>query len=110
MEMLERMDDQLSGLSSPMPLISTRVHGTMDYPMCVMLMAAPNLLGFDDDEAVSWVPRAVGAMTAATSAMTDYEMGAVRVIPMRMHLSSDLAAGALLAASPWIFGFHRRTW
>jgi hypothetical protein len=32
-------------------------------------------------------------------------MGLLRLVPMRVHLAIDLAAGALLAASPWLFGF-----
>jgi hypothetical protein len=40
-----------------------------------------------------------------TSAMTAYEAGLVRTIPMTGHLAADAALGLLLAASPWLFGF-----
>jgi hypothetical protein len=40
--------------------------------------------------------------------MTDYELGVVRMIPMPVHLLLDIAAGALLAVSPWLFGFADR--
>jgi hypothetical protein len=40
--------------------------------------------------------------------MTRYELGVIKVIPMTVHLTIDYAAGLLLAASPWIFGFADR--
>jgi hypothetical protein len=36
---------------------------------------------------------------------TAYELGVLRIIPMSMHLVFDGAAGALLAASPFLLGF-----
>jgi hypothetical protein len=42
--------------------------------------------------------------------MTDYELGASRQISMRTHLTIDLISGALLAASPWLFGFNEYVW
>lgn len=40
----------------------------------------------------------------------DHELGVVRRIPMVGHLWVDGVAGALLAASPWLFGFADRVW
>ena len=42
--------------------------------------------------------------------MTDYELGASRQISMQTHLTIDLISGALLAASPWLFGFNEYVW
>jgi hypothetical protein len=47
----------------------------------------------------------VGLGAIAYSAVTDYELGLVRLAPMRVHLLLDGVGGALLAASPWILGF-----
>jgi hypothetical protein len=44
------------------------------------------------------------------SLLTDYELGVVRMIPMPVHLGFDVAAGLLLAVSPWLFGFADRVW
>jgi ABC-type uncharacterized transport system permease subunit len=39
------------------------------------------------------------------SLFTNYELGIWKVAPMAVHNLIDIAAGALLAASPWLFGF-----
>ncbi len=72
------------------------------------LIVAPYLLGFADGTAAQWVPQILGAALVGASLLTDYELGVVRVIPMPVHLLLDVAAGALLAASPWLFGFADR--
>ena len=41
----------------------------------------------------------------AYSALTKYEMGPFRVIPMKLHLGLDFMSGVLLVVSPWLFGF-----
>ncbi len=88
--------------------IPTRAHGFMDYSVGALLIAAPWLLGFRRDSVESLVPIALGAGVLAYSLFTDYELGAVRKIDMPVHLGLDAASGALLAASPWIFGFSDR--
>ena len=88
--------------------IPTRAHGVIDYLTGVLLIVAPYLLGFADGTAAQWVPQIVGAALIGASLLTDYELGVVRVIPMPVHLGLDVAAGLLLAASPWLFGFADR--
>jgi hypothetical protein len=85
--------------------IPTRVHGVIDYLAAGLLIGAPVLLGFKRKDARTWIPIALGIGTIAYSALTDYEIGVVRIIPMPVHLKLDAANGALLAASPWLFGF-----
>jgi hypothetical protein len=81
------------------------MHGVLDYLTAGVLIAAPSLLGFRKGGAQTWLPMALGAGTIAYSLLTDYELGLVKVIPMPVHLALDAANGALLAASPWLFGF-----
>ena len=88
-----------------MRFISTRVHGVIDYLAAGVLIAAPAVLGATRKDARTWLPVALGIGTLAYSLLTDYELGVVRVIPMPVHLGLDAANGALLAASPWLFGF-----
>jgi hypothetical protein len=90
--------------------IPTRIHGMADYLLGALLVLAPWLFGFADGGAEMWVPVVLGAGVVLYSLLTDYELGLVRRIPMRMHLGLDLAGGVVLAASPWVFGFADRVW
>jgi hypothetical protein len=85
--------------------ISTRVHGVLDYLTAGVLIAAPSLLEFRKHGMQTWLPVALGVGTIGYSVLTDYELGLFKIIPMPMHLALDAANGALLAASPWLFGF-----
>jgi hypothetical protein len=88
-----------------MAVISTRVHGAGDYATGAGLLAAPNLLGLDDPAAAA-VLRGTGVAILGLSAVTDYELGIVRRLPMPIHLLIDAATGAALAAggSLWLRG------
>jgi uncharacterized membrane protein len=88
--------------------ISTRTHGAIDYLMGVLLIVVPYILGFADGTSAQWIPQIIGAALIVASLLTDYEFGAVCVIPMPVHLFLDVAAGLLLAISPWLFGFADR--
>jgi hypothetical protein len=88
-----------------MKIISTKVHGVLDYMMGVLLIASPWLLGFAENGMQLWIPVILGVLTIIYSLMTDYELGLSDNISMRTHLIIDFISGVLLAASPWIFGF-----
>ena len=94
-----------------MRFIPTRIHGVLDYLVGIVLIIAPWVLGFGDEGgAATWVPVALGAAAIVYSLLTDYELGLVKIIPMPVHLGLDMASGALLAVSPWLFGFADRVW
>jgi SPW repeat len=88
-----------------MRILSTRVHGFMDYGMGLLLLLSPYLFGFATGGPKQWLPMILGAGAILYSLMTRYELGAIKVIPMSAHLGLDMLSGTLLAASPWLFGF-----
>jgi hypothetical protein len=89
-----------------MKIISTRVHGVLDYLVSALLIASPWLFDFARGGAETWVPVILGAGAILYSLMTDYEYSISRSISMKTHLNLDLFSGVFLAASPWIFGFN----
>ena len=47
----------------------------------------------------------MGLIAIAYSLFTRYELGVIRILPMRSHLGIDLAFAVVLAALPFLFGF-----
>jgi hypothetical protein len=82
----------------------------LDYPLGALLIALPWLGGFANGGPEMWLPIAAGVGMLGLSAMTAYEAGLIRTIPMSAHLTVDAIVGALLAASPWLFGFADVVW
>lgn len=89
-----------------MNIISTKVHGVLDYLVGALLIAAPWIFDFNRGGAETWVPVILGAGAILYSLFTDYEYSISRSISMKTHLILDVISGILLAASPWIFGFN----
>jgi hypothetical protein len=88
-----------------MQLISTRLHGILDYAVGLLLIVSPFLFGFAIGGAAQWIPVTIGVTVVIYSLLTDYELGLSPRIPMAMHLRLDMIGGVLLALSPWLFGF-----
>jgi len=93
-----------------MRFLPTSVHGVIDYLWGVILLAAPWLFGFADVPVAKWVAIVFGVGAIVYSALTAYELGVLRILPMSLHLVLDGAAGALLAISPVLLGFADRVY
>jgi hypothetical protein len=93
-----------------MRFLPTSIHGVIDYIWGIALFASPWLFGFADVSAAKWVAILFGVGGILYSVFTAYELGVLRIIPMPMHLILDGAAGALLAASPFLLGFSDRVY
>jgi len=91
--------------SGIMRFLPTRVHGVIDYLWGLALMASPWLFGFADAPAATWVAVVFGAGAILYSILTAYELGLLKILPMPMHLILDGLGGAVLAGSPFLFGF-----
>jgi hypothetical protein len=92
-----------------MRFIPTKFHAPLDYIVGVALIAAPWIFQFSEHTAATVVPVVLGIGLIAYSLLTDYELGVWKVAPMAVHNLIDVVAGALLAASPWVFGFADET-
>jgi hypothetical protein len=88
-----------------MRFIPTKFHAPLDCIVGLALIAAPWIFQFSDVTAATVVSIVLGIGLIAYSLFTDYELGVWKIAPMAVHNLIDIAAGAFLAASPWIFGF-----
>ncbi len=84
-------------------VVPTAVHGVIDHVTAPVLTFAPEIFRLKEHRRAALPPRVTGAAAAIYSNLTDYELSAVNVIPMPIHLALDGVSGALLASSPWTF-------
>ena len=96
-----------------MRFLSTRAHGLIGSLVITSALTAPAVLRLDDVPASRQLLRLWSAGTMTLTALTDFEFGAVRVVPMSTHLAIDALVGPALAAAPWLSGrasAGRRYW
>ena len=95
------------GVHMSYKFIPTKVHGVLDYVVGIALIAAPWLFQFNEvGGAAVVIPVVLGIGLIVYSIFTKYELGIVKVLSMPYHLIIDLLAAAVLALSPFIFGFY----
>jgi hypothetical protein len=80
------------------------VHGLLDYLLAALLIAAPFLLGFEEDAATA-LSIAAGVAVLMLGAFTAWTTGIVKSIPPVAHAMVDYALAALLIALPFLAGF-----
>jgi uncharacterized membrane protein HdeD (DUF308 family) len=88
-----------------MRFIPTKLHAPLDYIVGAALIAAPWIFQFSEHKAATVVSIVLGIGLIAYSLFTNYELGVWKIAPMAVHNVIDVAAGTLLALSPWLFGF-----
>ena len=89
------------------------MHGVVDFQAGALLTTVlPRLLGVSGTRSARQI-RTAGAVHAGYSTLTDYPLGAVKLIPYKVHLALDAAGAVALAATPFVTGQHvegRRQW
>ena len=90
-----------------MKIMSPRVHGYIDYALVVLLVLAPAIFGFT--AGVATLCYVLAAVQLVMSLLTNYPLGAAKLIPFPIHGGIELAAGIGMLASPWLFGFEELT-
>jgi hypothetical protein len=74
--------------------ISTKVHGFLDYMTAGLLATLPRALGWD--RKVTCLMDCAAASTVVYSLMTRYELGVIKALPMKAHLTLDAVSGAAM--------------
>jgi len=86
----------------PIPIT---LHAASEPFLVALLIAAPFLFGFSDASAPTAVSIIAGLAILVVAMSTRWKLSLVKVIPVEVHALVDLGVGALLIASPFIFGF-----
>lgn len=85
--------------------ISTKQHGVIDYLFSGTLFGLRRALG--PTEAVARLLTLSSLGGVAMASVTRYELGLVKLLPMKAHIAADLALSPLLAAAPLLFRSER---
>ena len=91
-------------------MISTFVHGIIDYIYGVLLIASPWLFHFNQIGAQTYVVDIVAAFVLTYGMFTKYQLSFSRSIPLKVHLLLDVVISVFLIASPWLFKFADRVY
>ena len=91
-----------------MRFIPTRVHSAIDHAVAPALVLAPTLLRLGRTSPEGLTARTVGGVEAFYSNLTDYELSAKHVVPVKVHLALDAVGGATLALVPLLTGARKR--
>ncbi len=86
--------------------ITKNMHAFLDYPVAIVLIAAPFLLGLGQSHPLAfWLSVATGIAALTLTLLTDHKLGVVRVVPYSAHLAVDGMVAAVFLAAPFALGF-----
>ncbi len=74
--------------------LPTKWHGLLDYLVSALVIALPFLAGWQGG--ARWCFVTLGFLGIGYSLVTDYEWGAVGLLPMPIHLTLDAVFGAAM--------------
>jgi hypothetical protein len=85
-----------------MKIINSRLHGIIDYLVVLFLWASPTLFGLTGF--TGNIIYGLGGIHLILTIVTDFELGLIKWIPLKIHGWIELVVGLVLLASPWILG------
>jgi hypothetical protein len=84
--------------------ITKSIHAYLiDYPVAIVLIAAPLVLKLG--QSAMWLSVVVGVAALLLAAVTDHPTGLVRIIPFWLHLWVDRVVGVVFVIAPFAFKF-----
>jgi hypothetical protein len=83
-------------------VVSVRIHGYLDFLIVIAFAAAPSVLH------LSGLPVSIAYGLAVTqlalTLVTDFPLGAFKLVPTTLHSSLELVVAVTLIGMPWILG------
>lgn len=81
-------------------MITSKVHGNLDYLTALFFLAAPSL--FTLSQAGTILAYTLAIVHFLMTVFTGFSMGLIRLIPFRFHGYVELIVGLVLIVGPWI--------
>ncbi|AHM58461.1 hypothetical protein D770_00935 [Flammeovirgaceae bacterium 311] len=92
-------------------IIPSKTHAIIDYATAASLITLPLIFSSKKNRGMeTYLPMIMGAGVLVQSFFTKYELGVKKKMSMPRHLQLDYINGALMAASPFLFGFRKKAW
>lgn len=88
-----------------MNLLRLSVHGWIDYLFAAVMLAWPWFAGFGHEPLAAGSMMGVGVVAILYSLLTNYPLGAIRILPFGMHLVLDTVSSLFLIVSPYLLNF-----
>ena len=89
-----------------MRFVTKTMHAYLDYPVAVLLIAAPFLLQLGGSHPLAkWLSVGTGVAALILTILTDHKTGLIRVVPYSIHLAVDLVVGVGFVVFPIALGF-----
>ena len=86
--------------------ITKKVHSYLDYPVVLSLIGLPFLLKLGDSSPLAlWLSVGSGIAALVLTLLTDHQLGVIRVLSYRLHLTVDFLVAAIFLAAPFIVKF-----
>lgn len=93
-----------------MKFLSPQVHSIIGFVVGVALLFAPAIFGFSEvGGAAVMVPMIIGVVVILSELTVKGSFSRMGFVPMSAHIIMDVLMGAVLALSPWLFGFSDET-
>ncbi|KZS40134.1 hypothetical protein AWE51_25160 [Aquimarina aggregata] len=90
-----------------MKFVTKRIHAFLDYPVAISLMALPFLLGLGSSNPLALqLSVATGIAAFILTLLTNHHLGALRVIPYKVHLIVDFLVGVVFVVAPFLLSFE----
>lgn len=87
-----------------MRFLPTRIHAGLDYALGVVLAIFPSVIIRHQGGLIEWGPTLLGIGLIAYSMLTNYELGVLRLISIKLHLIFDALGGLVLIGLAVICG------
>jgi hypothetical protein len=93
-----------------MRFLPTHVHAALDYILGVALSVFPFVTGLHQGGVIEWGPMLLGHSLILYSLLTNYELGLLRLISIRLHLLLDAVGGVVLIALATLYEPSTAIW
>lgn len=90
-----------------MGFITKRIHAFLDYPVAIVLITLPFLLGLGSTNPIAlYLSVVTGVAALLLTLITDHSLGVFRVLDYKIHLAVDFMVSIVFILAPFIFSFE----